>query len=57
MIGTSASAIGIDWTFAVCGVVCTIAATALLIFSRRQRTQALQHEASRVLPPVAGGKK
>jgi sugar phosphate permease len=43
LMGASASAIGIDWTFAVCGVVCAIAATALLIFSRRQRTAVLQH--------------
>jgi len=51
LIGTSASAIGIDWTFAVCGVVCTIAATALLVFSRRQRAEALQHEAAAALRP------
>ena len=37
LIGTSAATIGIDWTFAVCGAVCTVAATSLLIVSRRQR--------------------
>ena len=59
IIGASASAIGIDWTFAVCGVVCTIAATALLIFSRRQRAAALQHKLSRAraLPPDSRGKE
>jgi MFS family permease len=51
IIGTSASAIGIDWTFAVCGVVCTIAATSLLVVSRRQRAEAIQHEAARALRP------
>ena len=51
IIGTSASAIGIDWTFAVCGVVCTSAAAALLIVSRRQRAEATQHEAARGLEP------
>ena len=51
IIGTSASAIGIDWTFAVCGVVCTTAAAALLIVSRRQRAEAMQHEAARALEP------
>ena len=40
IIGSSASAIGIDWTFAVCGVVCAIAATSLLVVSRRQRAAA-----------------
>lgn len=51
IIGSSASAIGIDWTFAVCGVVCTIAATSLLAVSRRQRAEAIQHEAARALRP------
>jgi MFS family permease len=51
IIGTSASAIGIDWTFAICGVVCTIAATSLLVVSRRQRAEAIQHEAARALRP------
>jgi len=37
LIGASASAIGIDWTFAVCGFVCSIASASLLIVSRRQR--------------------
>ena len=51
IIGASASAIGIDWTFAVCGVVCTSAAAALLIVSRRQRAEAMEHAAARALEP------
>jgi MFS family permease len=39
MMGASASAIGIDWTFGLCSVVCTIAATTLLIVSRRYRAE------------------
>ena len=35
MIGTAAAVIGIDWTFAVCGAVCAIAALSLLHFSHR----------------------
>jgi MFS family permease len=52
MMGASASAIGIDWTFALCSVVCTIAATTLLIVSRRYRAEAArQHgEYGRVTP-------
>jgi MFS family permease len=37
IIGGLASAIGIDWTFSVCGVVCAVAATSLLLVSRRLR--------------------
>lgn len=40
MMGTMASAIGIDWTFALCSVVCALAATTLLGLSRRYRAQA-----------------
>jgi MFS family permease len=54
IIGSSASAIGIDWTFAVCGVVCAVAAGSLLIVSRRQRSEALQNEAARALHPESG---
>jgi ABC-type sulfate transport system permease component len=46
MIGTSASAIGIDWTFAVCSVVCTIAAISLFVVSRKQRTLAAERQAA-----------
>jgi len=42
LIGTSASAIGIDWTFAVCSVVCATAAVSLLLTSRRHRATAVQ---------------
>ncbi|MGH7927800.1 MAG: MFS transporter, partial [Candidatus Binatia bacterium] len=35
IIGSSASVIGIDWTFAICGLVCAIAASSLLTVSRR----------------------
>ncbi len=37
IIGGLASAIGIDWTFAVCGVVCAATATILLTANRRAR--------------------
>ena len=37
MIGAAAAIIGIDWTFALCGAVCAIAALSLLHFSRRGR--------------------
>ena len=37
MIGSAAAAIGIDWTFAVCSVVCAVAAISLLLTSRRHR--------------------
>ena len=37
MIGAAAAVIGIDWTFAVSGAVCAIAALSLLHFSRRGR--------------------
>jgi len=40
IIGGLAAAIGIDWTFSVCGVVCAIAATSLLLVSRRLRATA-----------------
>jgi MFS family permease len=44
MMGASASAIGIDWTFALCSVVCTTAATTLLIVSRRYRAEAARQQ-------------
>ena len=37
LIGTAASAIGIDWSFAACGSVCSIAALSLLVVRRRDR--------------------
>jgi len=37
VIGTSASAIGIEWSFAACGSVCSIAAISLLWAARRGR--------------------
>ena len=37
LIGSAAAAIGIDWTFAVCSVVCAVAAISLLVTSRRHR--------------------
>ncbi len=39
LMGTAASAIGINWTFAMCSVVCTIAATSLLVTNVRRRAQ------------------
>ena len=40
IIGGSAAVIGIEWTFAMCGLVCTIAASLLLVLSRRHRAAA-----------------
>jgi MFS family permease len=51
IIGSSASAIGIDWTFAMCGIVCSVAAGSLLIVSRRQRSEAIQRETARGVGP------
>ena len=48
IIGASASAIGIDWTFATCSVVCATAAASLLVLSRRRR-EATQAQAARAL--------
>jgi hypothetical protein len=44
MMGASASAIGIDWTFALCSVVCAIAATTLLSLSRKYRVEAARQQ-------------
>ncbi|MSP39963.1 MAG: MFS transporter [Deltaproteobacteria bacterium] len=41
IIGSLAAAIGIDWTFSVCGLVCAVAATSLLLMSRRLRATAV----------------
>ena len=40
LMGTAASAIGIDWSFAACGSVCSIAAASLLWITRRTRREA-----------------
>jgi MFS family permease len=40
IIGGSAAVISIEWTFGMCGLVCTIAASALLVLSRRNRAAA-----------------
>jgi len=50
IIGSSASAIGIDWTFAACSAVCAIAAGSLLVVSRKQRSIAAQAQTARVIP-------
>jgi len=39
LIGASGAAIGMDWTFAICGAVCAITAMTLLIVSRRYRAE------------------
>ena len=49
LIGTAASAIGIDWTFAACGSICSIAAISLLGVARRARTA--ERSAARVASP------
>jgi hypothetical protein len=39
LIGAAAAAIGIDWTFAVCGAVCAVAGSALFVVSRKARRE------------------
>jgi MFS family permease len=39
IIGTAGAAIGMDWTFALCGAVCMLAAVTLLSVSRRYRAE------------------
>lgn len=39
IIGAAGAAIGMDWTFALCGAVCAIAATLLLSSSRKYRAE------------------
>ncbi len=39
LIGTAASGIGIEWSFAACGSVCSIAALSLLAVTHRARTR------------------
>ena len=39
LIGAAAAAIGIDWTFAVCGAVCAVAGGALFAVSRKARRE------------------
>jgi hypothetical protein len=49
LIGAAAAVIGIDWTFALCSVMCTIAATTLMAISRRQRATIAQPDTGEVL--------
>jgi MFS family permease len=49
VIGASASAIGINWTFGACSVVCAVAAGSLLVVSRRYRVEAASQRAATVL--------
>jgi MFS family permease len=39
IIGTAGAAIGMDWTFALCGAVCAVAATTLLTVNRKYRAE------------------
>jgi hypothetical protein len=48
-MGFSASAIGISWTFAICAIVCTLAASSLLAANARRRAQMA---AGQRVPPV-----
>jgi MFS family permease len=48
IIGTAAAAIGINWTFALCGAVCAGAAIALLMINRRYHAEAARHAADYV---------
>lgn len=49
LMGSSAAAIGIDWTFAVCSVVCAIGGVTLLMVNRRYRGAAVQGQAPGLL--------
>jgi len=48
-MGFSASAIGVSWTFAICAIVCTLAASSLLAANARRRAQMA---AGQRVPPV-----
>lgn len=48
-MGFSASAIGVSWTFAICAIVCTLAASGLLAANARRRAQIA---AAQRVPPV-----
>jgi len=48
-MGLAASAIGISWTFAICAIVCTLAASSLLAANARRRAQIA---AGQRVPPV-----
>lgn len=50
IIGSSAAAIGIRWTFAVCSAVCAIAGAVLLVVSRQQRSLAAAKREALRLP-------
>jgi MFS family permease len=43
LMGTAASAIGINWTFAACAAVCTIAASSLFGVNARRRARLAAH--------------
>ena len=45
IIGASGAVIGMDWTFALCGAVCAVTATTLLIVSRRYRAELARQRA------------
>jgi MFS family permease len=45
LIGASGAAIGMDWTFAICGAVCAITAITLMIVSRRYRAEVARQRA------------
>ena len=42
IIGTTASAIGISWTFAACAAILSVAGSGLLAANARRRAQAMQ---------------
>ena len=48
-MGFSASAIGVSWTFAICAIVCTLAASSLLAANARRRARMA---AAQRVPPV-----
>ena len=48
-MGFSASAIGVSWTFAICAIMCTLAASSLLAANARRRAQIA---AAQRVPPV-----
>jgi predicted MFS family arabinose efflux permease len=54
LIGGLGAAIGMDWTFALCGAICAVAAVTVLSVSRRYRTEVAQRETERLLKTDTG---
>lgn len=54
MIGGLGAAIGMDWTFALCGAICAITAVMVMSISRRYRAEVAQRETERLLKTDTG---